>query len=525
MKSLNISGLSTALVLMLVSSAQAQTYPSSLVSYWDFDESNTGTTTALDQKSSNDGGFTGGATRTNGIIGTGAALFTDIDGESVNVGTTGAGNNYTVVDGITIEALFQSNWDGTGFDHIFRKEDAGKRILLSFQADASNGVAVPPVAAGPVLSFGLVVDGVYSELDMPLDGAAGRPTLAELTDGNTHHVVAKYEVLTGLKAIYIDGSLRYTHSFGVGDAISTGGGIVARIGSGHSAGIAAQAFEGIIDEVAFYNAALSSADVLDHWKNVQLNLSYFDNFEHIAIFSGEPLQISGDQVVHATVGNTIRERIRGGVAPYTLFSGTAQYAIVSINGSRLTIEPYAVGTMAISVLDSEGQISTIAIIVREADIVANALSMPAETATDSSGNSTSAQISGGVINNSDGMVFLNNAVITAGEEFEILAVIYPELGQIGEEAGIIVALIDTASPETILMLNSNGQHSVFDGTSIPFFNQVVLEESNVVDITAGNALALTLDDLGLFNIYVGYQLLSEEAIFYNSDPIVLDIVQ
>ena len=87
--------------------------------------------------------------------------------------------------GITVFARFRPTWSGGSgdYDEIFRKEDGGNRILLSFQNDANNGAATPPVSAGPVLSFGLNVNGAYSELDMPLDGVAGRPTLAQLADG------------------------------------------------------------------------------------------------------------------------------------------------------------------------------------------------------------------------------------------------------------------------------------------------------------------------------------------------------
>ena len=56
----------------------------------------------------------------------------------------------------------------------------------------------------------LTIGGVYSELDMPLDGQSGRPLLADLENGQPHHVAATYNSATGLKAIFIDGVLRFS---------------------------------------------------------------------------------------------------------------------------------------------------------------------------------------------------------------------------------------------------------------------------------------------------------------------------
>ena len=186
----------------------------------------------------------------------------------------GTGNNFSVTTGITVEALIQPGWSGSDndYDTIFRKEDSTNRILLAFQFDIFNPSAVPPVAPGQVLSFGLNVGGVYSELDMLLDGVDGRPTLAELTDGNSHHVVATYDSSSGLKAIYIDGTLRFSTNLGGGSMITSGGGATASIGNKP----AAEPFTGIIDEMAFYNAALSASEIANHFANVQAGNNYFE---------------------------------------------------------------------------------------------------------------------------------------------------------------------------------------------------------------------------------------------------------
>lgn len=268
---MKFSNLFTMVVLLTIQlSAHAQ--PASLVSYWNFDESSSGTGNALNQAVGDDGVFAGVATRTVGLQGIGAADFSNADGERVAVG-----NSFSAIAGISLELLIMPNWSGSSgdYDHLFRKEDAGARILLSFQNDALNGSAVPPVAPGPVLSLGLVVNGSYSEMDMPLDGVAGRPTLAELKDGNAHHVVATYDSTSGNKSIYIDGSLRYGTNLGVGNLLTSGGGAEALIGSGISAGIPAGAFDGVIDEVALYNAALTASEILVDYNNTLSGKNYF----------------------------------------------------------------------------------------------------------------------------------------------------------------------------------------------------------------------------------------------------------
>lgn len=268
-----------ALILSTVPAAAA-TAPSGLVSYWSFDESPTGTAPAQDPVGGNTGNWNISATRTAGLIGAGAAQFHNIEGEAVIVGP-GVNSNFSVTTGITVEALFQSNWTPGAsindhneyYDEIFRKEgdgDQDDRILLSFQADGNNQWANPPMPEGPALSFGLKINGTYDELDMPLDGQDGRPTLEQIVTG-THHVAATYDSASGEKSIYLDGARRfYTITAGL---ISGGGATDAWIGNNPN--ISNEAFTGTIDEVAFYNNALSASEIAAHYNNTLLGNNYF----------------------------------------------------------------------------------------------------------------------------------------------------------------------------------------------------------------------------------------------------------
>lgn len=218
------------------------------------------------------------ARATDGLIGSGGLAFDNARDAFADVaGGTGrevGTGDFAVSHGITLETVILPKWSGDfgDYDEIFRKEDGNYRILLSFQHDNFN-YDVPPVEPGPCLSFGLHLAGLgYSELDMPLDGREGRPTLDDLKDGRPHHVVATYDSFSGRKSLYIDGRLCYEHRFRQGAQILSGGSSPAVLGnlSSHR-----EPFHGVIDEFAFYDFALRPEEVAAHYANVQQGENYF----------------------------------------------------------------------------------------------------------------------------------------------------------------------------------------------------------------------------------------------------------
>ena len=154
----------------------------------------------------------------------------------------------------------------TNFDQTL-----GNAIQVALQNDGHNAQANPPVAPGPVLSFGLTVGGVYSELDMPLDGLSGRPTLAGLEDGLPHHVAVSYNSATGLKAIYVDGVQCF--SVTLSGAINANNGANAIIGNAEVNGT--NGFTGILDETAYWSRALSPSEIAAHFAAVLAGRDYF----------------------------------------------------------------------------------------------------------------------------------------------------------------------------------------------------------------------------------------------------------
>jgi hypothetical protein len=240
--------------------------PDSLVSFWDFNEA-AGPVEgrlldfAYDRKGDRNGTFRGTATRAPGYN-VGAAQFNDVNGDGVSVGSEG----FSFTDGLTIEMLFATDWDGSDQAEFFRKEDGNDRILLSFQAGPNINNAFGQLVGTegtPGISLGLNVGG-YGELDIAFDGLEGRPTLAEVADGETHHLVATFDGATGVKSVFLDGQLIGSVDLGDDLQLLSGGAAEAFIGATGGQ----EPFTGLLDEVAIYNTALTQSEIAMHIQNV-----------------------------------------------------------------------------------------------------------------------------------------------------------------------------------------------------------------------------------------------------------------
>jgi hypothetical protein len=245
-------------------------FPAGLVSYWNFDEQGG---PAFDLQGQNHG-LLQGVSRSTGLVGKGAIQFSGQPGQQVSAGT--GENSLACTAGITVEALFTSRWNGAeaNYDEIFRKEDGSQRILLALQNDRQGNQVEPrPAPLRPVLAFGLNVAGVYGELELPLDGRAGRPSVAQLADGRMHHVAATYDAASGLKAIYLDGKLAVNQQFEPGAEMLSGGSQPISIGNIFGGW---EPFTGVIDEVAVYAKALAALEIAEHWRQVQGGRGYFE---------------------------------------------------------------------------------------------------------------------------------------------------------------------------------------------------------------------------------------------------------
>ena len=250
------------------------------VCYWPFDDRENDQRVTTDTMQSLPAAFGDALQRCDGIVGKGALRFDNSTGSFARVqGGTGEKvglGTLSAAEGITIEALIISHWTAASmdYDEIYRKEDGNCRVLLSFQNDGDINAAFsePAVPSGPCLSFGLHLAGRdYKELDMPLDGRDGRPSVADLTDGRPHHIVATFDSFTGRKAISIDGLLRFEHVYPAGTLIVSGGPEPAFIGSQ----MGNENFHGVIDELALYDFALTADEIAEHHERARRGETYF----------------------------------------------------------------------------------------------------------------------------------------------------------------------------------------------------------------------------------------------------------
>jgi len=221
-----------------------------------------------------------------GAVGTGSLRF---DNSLASYAVIDGGTGPRVGDGtlaaslgISIEALVKVEWSGSASDNdaIFRKEDGQYNVLLAFQNDSPTWDALrePAVEAEQCLSFGLHLAGRgYRELDMPLDGREGRPSLASLRDGRFHHLAATYDSFSGRKCIYVDGVLAMEWEYPRGTIILSGGPAPAFVGSS----VGQENFTGGIDEVAIYDFALTAGEIAEHASRARDGKPYFEGLDGI----------------------------------------------------------------------------------------------------------------------------------------------------------------------------------------------------------------------------------------------------
>ncbi len=185
-------------------------------------------------------------------------------------------HDFIVTDGLTVEALFISRWSGAplDYDEFFRKQSEGESIVFSFQNDNRDRVN------GPVLAIETSFASGGLNFDMPLDGQEGRPSLAELTDGKMHHVVATLNRAAREATIYVDGTKRMAMALPANWRFAIAPLAPAMIGN--MPGTLTEPFTGVLDEVAIYRSALSAEDVALHWQRAQQGNSYFHDSDAAA---------------------------------------------------------------------------------------------------------------------------------------------------------------------------------------------------------------------------------------------------
>ena len=234
-----LSLLSTLIAALAIQPAFAQP-PTGMVSCWKFDEGAGGT--ALDSVGSNDGTIYG-ATWTNGIVG--SALSFDGD-DYVDCGND---TSLMITDVISIEVCIKWNKeDLEWYSGIVAKGDnfTEQSYCLQTHPDGYLAFAYSPTPDNP---------------------CAGLGSNTVVGDDRWHHIVFILDTNNGVAKIYIDGRLDAENSdLPKGEPMPTTEGPV-------TIGVSLyfpEYFQGVIDEVAIYNRALTTEEIKEHYQSLML---------------------------------------------------------------------------------------------------------------------------------------------------------------------------------------------------------------------------------------------------------------
>ncbi|WP_420933473.1 LamG-like jellyroll fold domain-containing protein [Alteromonas sp. A081] len=252
------------------------------IHYWNFNERGD---RVVDTAGNAHGIQAPGTSRIEEGVGQGALMFNNNKTANIALGSGGGTvadtGSFAVHDGVTIEALIKPDFSGQlgDIDTIFHKahDTSDHKVTLTLQHESSNDGITSKSSQNKVLSFGLFILGQgYHQLQLPLDSLAGRPSLSELKDGKYHHIVANYNVQTGLKAIFIDGEMLASHQYPAGSRVISGGPGTATVGNNPAPDERQnEAYSGAIDELAFYDYALPEYMVKQHFNHINQGLNYF----------------------------------------------------------------------------------------------------------------------------------------------------------------------------------------------------------------------------------------------------------
>ena len=225
----------------MVATVFAQVYPTGMVSYWKFDEGSG--TIASDSAGSNDGTLINGPVWTTGIVG-GALSFDGVD-DRVSISDD---SSLKFTSAMTLEA-----WINTPLTAGMAN---GGRIFDKSDSSFSAGYALNVDSSGNIIFNTKGID--WSTV-----------AYSVITANNWHHIVATYD--GSAKKIYVDGVEKASE--GTTGSISTSNDDLW-IGYLHYSITTDRMFNGLIDEAAVYNGALTPEEIQQHYQNGLNGLGY-----------------------------------------------------------------------------------------------------------------------------------------------------------------------------------------------------------------------------------------------------------
>ncbi|NEO71403.1 filamentous hemagglutinin N-terminal domain-containing protein [Moorena sp. SIO3H5] len=351
------------------------------VAYWRLDE-----TTSITAVDSSGNGFNGTYRNgvTQGVPGiSGTAGEFDGNNDAVDVGIIAPGSELDISNqSFTVEAWVKQNESEQSVDqsyvgiHPSNNRNDGNGDSLYFRV-TSNGA----------VRFG------------DFEGNSDLRTPGNIIEPNTwYHIVATYDQDSNTNTIFVDGREVISNNQGAFESQNP------RVLIGAWRNIGDQAFNGVIDEVAVYDEALSRESITSHFLRGQLNLGVSveslpdraANAGNITVNATDDITISGVSPTNSDIASGLVSSSSGN------FSGKA--GTITINTDSLKVEDRGI----ITVSSNQG-------VAGNLDITANSLLLNngklfAETAQNLDNGTSGANI---ILNVSDLIQLKNESLISA----------------------------------------------------------------------------------------------------------------
>ena len=228
-KHLSIGVVALFVVGLLVSSSYARIDPETCIGMWLFDEGS-GDIASDSSASKNDGTLMNGAEWADGKFGDGVS-FDGVD-DFVEL----ANQPDSIMDGFTFSAWVMRNADNPGCQEVFNNH----RFFLRTKPEGEN--ATNPFETFVNLDNGTVEPRASSEVASEIE--------------EWFFVAVTWDMIT--LRIYVNGEFK-GQSTRTGDLASPP--VTAQIGRGEQRNLNANSFNGIIDDVAFFNVVLEEEDI------------------------------------------------------------------------------------------------------------------------------------------------------------------------------------------------------------------------------------------------------------------------
>ena len=240
--------------------------------------------------------------------------------------------------------------------------------------------------------------------------------------------------------------------------------------------------------------------------------------ETIVIPDGiRPVRLEGQSRITLVAGNTLNLTVSGGEAPYRSVVVGPVNGI--LEGNMLSIEALSVGQAYIVSSDAYDQTDFVSITVIESGF-SQLDSIPLTSDNDEINDAGVGGSATGGVTADNGVTFFSNGSFSAGETIKVVMTINPPATHVGELAEIYAGVIVNDLEAYLIMADGS---LVLATSGIAAIDEVTLEAVYTLSLLGETPVELPEGAEGIYDFYIGYRLGGDETIYFNSEPIVLEI--